>query len=68
MLNLTKCIGFGLNKKPGLSWKPLDVPLAQTLDIPDDDFKCVIIQGRNGIEPNIKEDQRPLKERVNGVR
>lgn len=43
-----KTRGFLLNT--GLLRKPLDVPLANTLDVPDDHLEGVEVKGGDGVE------------------
>lgn len=45
----------------------MDIPLAGTLDIPDDYLERVEVQGGDGIEGDVEEDERPLEEGVGCV-
>jgi hypothetical protein len=50
-----------------LSWKPLNVPLANPLDVSDHNLKCAEIECRYSVKGHIEYDQGPLKEGVGGV-
>lgn len=50
-----------------LSGKSSHVPLAGPLDVLDNNFKRVKIEGGNGIEANVENDQRPLKEGIRRI-
>ena len=50
-----------------LLWKPLHIPSASSLDIPDDKLKILEVEGGDSIKANIKEDERPLKEGIYGI-
>lgn len=47
--------------------EPLYIPLANTFDIPHDEFKSLKVKGRDAIEGNVGQNKRPLEERVNSV-
>lgn len=47
-----------------LSGKPLHVPLAGSLDVLYQNLKRVKIEGSDGIESHVKEDQGPFEEGV----
>lgn len=50
-----------------LCWQKLDVPSAQTLDVFDHNLEAAEVQGGDGIESNVKEDEGPFEEGVYGV-
>lgn len=52
----------------GSFWKPLYIPSTNSLDIPDDQLETLKVQGGNGVEPHIEQDQRPLEESILCVR
>lgn len=37
--------------------KPLDVPLAQTLNVPDHKFKCLEVEGSHSIKADVEDDE-----------
>lgn len=45
-------------------WKPLYIPSADSLDIPDDQFEALEVQSCNGVESDIEQDERPLEESI----
>ncbi len=47
-----------------LLWEPIHIPSAGALDIPDDEFKRIEIQSRDGVKPHIEQYQCPLVERI----
>lgn len=47
-----------------LLWEPIHIPSARALDIPDDEFKRIEIQGRHGVKPHIEQYQCPFVERI----
>jgi hypothetical protein len=57
----------GCSGSQRLSGKPLNVPLARTLDISNLNSEGTEIESRHGVEGHIKDDQRPLEEGVSRV-
>lgn len=47
--------------------KPRHVPSAQTLDVFDHQLETAEIQGCHGVKGNVKEDESPLEEGIDGV-
>jgi len=45
----------------------MDIPLAESLDIPDLNFETAEIVCSNRVKGNIKKNKRPLEEGVDGV-
>lgn len=50
-----------------LSGKPMNVPLARTLDISNLNIEGAEIEGRNSVKCYIEDNQGPLEEGVSGV-
>lgn len=48
--------------------EPLNVPLAYTLNISDNQFERPKVESSNSIKRHIKQDQSPFKERIGSVR
>lgn len=51
----------------GLPRKPLHVPLARALDVPDNHLERVKVQRSHSVEGDVEEDQAPFEKGVNGV-
>ena len=57
----------GCSESQRLSGKPLDVPLASTLDISNLDLEGTEIERCHSVEGYIEDNQGPLEESVGGV-
>ena len=52
---------------PSSFWKTLHVPSSQALGVLDDQFQAGKVESGDGIKCDVKEDQSPLEECIDGI-